>query len=148
MALNFTLKQILTTMADLFKKLVYTGVGLVSLTSEKLQTLVNDLVDQRKLSQEEGQKIVSEFLENTEAKREEFESKLTKIVEDVVETFDFPKNTDMLDLNSRVSALEAKLGFSPEESIVEATPVEAAPKATSKKRTTRKKTAEPEEVKA
>ena len=63
-------------MEDLFKKFLYTSVGLVSSTVEKIQTSVDKLVDEDKLSQDEGKKIVDDLVKNTEAKREEFENKL------------------------------------------------------------------------
>jgi len=124
-------------MADLFKKLLYTSVGFASIASEKLQQTVEELVDKSKLSSEEGKKIVDDFMETTEEKREEFESKLTRIVEDVVDTFDFPKGNLVTELTNRIEALEAKLGLS--EAEAEPAPAKAAKKTTAK-RTTRKTT--------
>lgn len=122
-------------MSDLLKKVLYTSVGFASIATEKLQQTVTELVDQSKLSEDEGKKIVDDFMETTESKKDEFEGKLTKLVEDVVNTFDFPKGNDLDELNTRIASLEEKLG-------VPAT-AEAAPKASRKpatKRTTRKKT--------
>ena len=48
-------------MEDLFKKFVYTGVGLVSLTAEKLQKSIDTLVEEEKISEKEGKKIVNDF---------------------------------------------------------------------------------------
>ena len=71
-------------MEDLFKKFVYTGVGMVSSSLEKFQKSVEKLVDEDKLSQEEGKKLVDDLFKNTESKREEFETKLKKVVEEVM----------------------------------------------------------------
>lgn len=96
-------------MEDLFKKFVYTGVGLVSLTAEKLENSVNKLVEENKISTEEGKKIVDDLMSKTEAKKEEFEDKLKEVTEAVVAKFDFLKKNDYETLVKRVEALEAEV---------------------------------------
>ena len=63
-------------MEDLFKKVMYTGVGLVTTAGEKIQKNIDELVKKGSLSEEEGRKVVNELWENTEAKKDEFEGKL------------------------------------------------------------------------
>ena len=108
-------------MEGLFKKVMYTGIGLVAFATEKIQASVDDLVSQEKISKEEGRKIVEEFLDNTEAKKDEFENKLKALTEDVVSKFNFAKKDNTLtDLVSRIEAIEAKLGITKVEEVVEA----------------------------
>lgn len=122
-------------MEDLFKKFLYTGVGLVSITADKLQESVKKLVDDEKLTQSEGKKIINEVIEKTSKKKDEFENQLRKITEDVVEKFKFAKNSEYDELAARIEALEAKLGLRAEE--VEVPLVKKAP--TRKKASTTKK---------
>lgn len=96
-------------MEDLIKKFVYTGVGLASLTAEKLQKSIDKLVDEEKISEKEGKKIVDEFFQKTESKKKEFESQITKITEEVIKKFDFSKAKEIFELNKRVKALESKV---------------------------------------
>jgi len=96
-------------MEDLFKKFVYTGVGLVSLTAEKLENSINSLVAENKISTEEGKKIVEDLMSKTEAKKDEFEAKLKEVTEGVVAKFDFLKKHDYDALVQRVEALEAEV---------------------------------------
>nr|WP_291725740.1 hypothetical protein [Bernardetia sp.] len=103
--LNFSL------MEDLLKKLVYTGVGVVSLTAEKLQEVVDKLVDERKISADEGKKLVDEFFDTTEEKKKEFEGQLSSIVEKVVRSFKFASNKEVTELTERVKVLEANAGI-------------------------------------
>ena len=97
-------------MEDLFKKFVYTGVGLVSLTSEKLQKSIDTLVAENKISTSEGKKIVDDFFTKTEGKKKEFESQLKKVTEDVVQKIQLPKKKDIDALEKRIAALESKMG--------------------------------------
>jgi len=99
-------------MEDVFKKFLYTGVGLVALTAEKIQKTVDKLVSEDKLTTEEGKKIVDDFVKNTQTKKEEFESQLRNVTEKVIRSFDFATAHEMNELKKRVEKLEAKLNGS------------------------------------
>ncbi len=98
-------------MEDLLKKLVYTGVGVVSMTAEKLQEAVDKMVSERKMSADEGKKLVDEFFDTTEEKKKEFESQLSSIVEKIVRSFKFASNKEMAELTERIKTLEANAGI-------------------------------------
>ena len=110
-------------MEDSFKKFIYTGVGFVAYTAEKIQETVNELVSQDKITEEEGKKIVDDFLSNTEAKKEDFEAKLKGLADEVVGKFNFAnasKGDNFDDLRARIERLEAKLGINVEEEVATA----------------------------
>ncbi|MCK5536105.1 MAG: phasin family protein [Bacteroidales bacterium] len=96
-------------MENFFKKFVYTGVGLVSLTKDKVQKLADELVDDNKLSVTEGKKLVEDFLKNTDNKRIELENQLKDSVEKVVKKFNFASHKEVNDLETRIKELEAAL---------------------------------------
>lgn len=98
---------------ETLKNLVYSGVGLVSITTEKFRELVEQLVDERKLSNEEGKKIMDEFFNSTEDKKEDFENQMTGLIEKVMKTFNFATSSDVTTLEERVKVLEAKKGAAP-----------------------------------
>ena len=68
-------------MENLFRKFVYTGVGFVSLTSERMIKQIEKLVGDGKISESEGQKIVDDFMKNTETKKDELEGQFKSIIE-------------------------------------------------------------------
>lgn len=108
------LSQIEIVMEDLFKKFLYTGVGLVSITAEKLQETVDELVGQGRVSKEEGRKIVGDFVDQVEAKRDEAESKMKEWVDSFTSNLNLPKlatKEDLADLVKRIEALEAHAGI-------------------------------------
>ena len=90
---------------ELLKKVVYTGVGLVSLTAERLQKVVNEMVSDEKISKKEGEKIVDDFLKNTEKKREDIEKQL----KNTIDKFKFASSSKLEELNNRVKILEQLL---------------------------------------
>ena len=95
-------------MEDLFKKVLYTGVGLVAVGAEKLQEAVDKLVGDNKLSVEDGKKIVEDFFKNTEARRQEFEAKIKEATEKVIGSIPMVTKADFDTLVARVTALETK----------------------------------------
>ena len=124
-------------MEDLFKKFLYTGVGLVSLTAEKLQESIDELVGKGKISKDEGKKIIDDFFENAESKKDEFEAKLKDVAENVVSSISFPSAKEFQGLIDRIEALEKKLGIEPAESTKKAT----------KRATSKEKAAKPAKTK-
>ncbi|MCB9235930.1 MAG: hypothetical protein H6581_30060 [Bacteroidia bacterium] len=102
-------------MEDLFKKVLYTGVGLVAVGAEKLQEVVDKLVSDNKISVDEGKKIVEDFFANTEARRAEFESKIKEATENFLGRMPMVSKADFDALVARVSSLESKVGATSEE---------------------------------
>jgi len=94
---------------DLFKKFVYTGVGLVSLTKDRLQKTIDEMVKEDKISENEGEKLVTDFFKNTESKKKELEDQLRKVVDKAVAKFKFANSSKLEELTNRVKVLEQLL---------------------------------------
>ena len=119
-------------MEDLFKKFVYTSVGLVSSSVEKMQKSVEKLVDEDKLSQEEGKKIVDDLFSNTESKAKDWEDKLRNLVEEAMTRMNFATQSQVKELEARIAELEEFHGIHKAEE-------EEAEKPASKKKAPAKK---------
>ncbi|MBN1252002.1 MAG: hypothetical protein JXR51_08535 [Bacteroidales bacterium] len=94
---------------ELFKKFIYTGVGLVSLTKDKLQSTIEKMIKEEKISEKEGKKIIDEFFKNTEAKKQELETQLKSVVDKAITKFNFASSADLEKLKTRVEILEKLL---------------------------------------
>lgn len=95
-------------MENLIKNFIYSGVGLVSITTEKFQSAIENLVSDKKLSSEEGKKIVDEFFKNTEEKKDQFDTQLKEIIEKTLAKFKFISKNDIEALEERLNELEKK----------------------------------------
>ena len=93
----------------LFKKFVYTGVGLVALTKDRLQKTIDEMVKEDKISENEGEKMVTDFFKNTESKKNELEGQLKKVVDKAVSKFKFANSSNLEELTNRVKVLEQLL---------------------------------------
>ncbi len=96
-------------MEDLFKKFLYTGVGIVSTTAETLQKTVDEWIDKGSISKDEGRKIIDDFMAGASDKKEEFEGKLKELADKARTQLDFPTRSEVEALNARIAELEAKL---------------------------------------
>lgn len=116
---------------ELLKNFVYAGVGLASLTTDKVKETVEDLVEKGKISDTEGKKIIEDFFKSTESKKDEFESKLKSLGDNISSKFEFLKGDDneVDALKKKIEELEAKL----------AKATKPAKKASTAKKTTTKK---------
>lgn len=103
-------------MENLIKKFFYTGVGLVSITAERLQKTVDEMVGEGKVTEEEGKKIVGSFIDDVEKRRDEFETNMMETIDKfTANTPEFLKNNFFTDIMDRLSAIEDKLGIEREE---------------------------------
>lgn len=98
-------------MDKLFKKVLYTGIGIFTATTERLQKAIDDLVQRGKLSEEEGMKVVEDVVKNTENKKEEYESRFRRLIDAALDKLNLPQGDTHDKLEKRVKSLEVKLGL-------------------------------------
>ena len=123
-------------MEKLFKKALYTGIGLFTATTERLQKSIDELVQKGKISEEEGKKVVEDVVKNTEHKKEEYESKFRSIIDVAISKLNLPQGDTYDKLEKRIKSLEVKLGLLAKEIEAQKLKDENAsePKKTSKKK--------------
>jgi polyhydroxyalkanoate synthesis regulator phasin len=95
---------------DVIKNFVYAGLGLATMTTDKIKETIDDLVEKGKISDTEGKKIIEDFLNSTEEKRTDFENKLKKTSAKISNTFEFNKKEKEMDqLKERIKDLENEI---------------------------------------
>lgn len=70
-------------MEDLFKKFVNAGVGYIAQGNKKIQSTIEALVKDSKITEQEGKKIVDELLKSGETKRAELEKQFQGLTDKV-----------------------------------------------------------------
>ncbi len=92
---------------SIFKKLLYTGVGIAAITREKVEETVNELIRDKKITSEEGKKIVDDFVKEFTGKKEDFEAQMKGFVEKATKKFRYAKKDDIEELIKKVEELES-----------------------------------------
>ncbi len=96
-------------MSNLIKKTILTGLGVASLTKEKAEKLVEDLIKEGEVSEGEGSKFVKDLLEKAENNRKTMEKQVEKTVHNVLKKINIPSRKDIMGLNSKIEKLDKKL---------------------------------------
>jgi polyhydroxyalkanoate synthesis regulator phasin len=96
-------------MENIFKKFLHTGVGFISIASEKFKNAIDELVKDGKLSEAEGKKRVEEFMSQSEDRKKEFDKEFGNAIENILKNFKFAKKEDLDKLIKRVEYLEELL---------------------------------------
>lgn len=93
-------------MFDLLKKTILTGIGIASMTKDKIEELGKKISKESKLSAEEGKKFVNDLLKQSEKAKENFEAQVQKLVKNALQKLDLPTREDLNRLQKRIKKLE------------------------------------------
>jgi len=95
-------------MADFIKKSMLMGFGLISLTREKAETFIDELIKRGELSEKEGRDAVDELVEKSKEMKKDLSRKVEGIVSDTIKKMNIPTRSEVDDLKRKLAELEAK----------------------------------------
>lgn len=93
-------------MKDILRKTLLIGVGLVSVTREKIEEITDDLIKKGELSEKEGRDLLNEMLEKSREARKDLEARMEQIVADALNRFNIPTRKEIQELKQRIAVLE------------------------------------------
>ena len=93
-------------MFDLLKKIILTGIGIASMTKDKIEELGKKISEESKLSAEEGKRLVQDLLRQSEKAKNHLEAEVQKFVKIALEKLDIPTHEDLNRLEKRIKKLE------------------------------------------
>lgn len=96
-------------MIDLIKKAVLTGVGVASLTKEKVEELAQEITEKTKMSEAEGEKFLEEMLERAEESKTALKTQTDNIVKKVVSKMQFAQVEDIESLKNEIEKLRVEI---------------------------------------
>jgi len=91
---------------NLLKKTALVGIGLISMTKDKIEELGKQIAKEANLSEKEGRKFVDDLLKNSEKTKKNIEAKMEKTVKDILKKMDIPSRGDLQKLETRIKKLE------------------------------------------
>ena len=96
-------------MFDLLKKVTLMGIGITSMTKDKIEELAKEIVGEGKLSEEEGRKLVEGLLKQADEARKDLEDRVEKLVKSALEKLDIPSRGEVEKLEERIKKLETQI---------------------------------------
>ena len=97
------------TMADVLKKGLLAGIGVFSLTKERAEELVDELVKRGEVSKEEKAKVVKELVDKAEARSMELAKKIDIQVKKAVTKMKTSKEEEIQSLTEKIDQLTAQV---------------------------------------
>jgi len=102
-------------MKDFLKSVALTGIGLASITKDKVVELGKKLAEEAKLTEEEGKKFIEELQEKAIDEKNKLEETIKTEIKKALEKLDVPTKADFDDLKARIEELEKMINSNKEE---------------------------------
>jgi polyhydroxyalkanoate synthesis regulator phasin len=94
---------------DIIRKTVMLGLGLLTLSKEKAEGVVDDLIKRGEVASEDKFKAVDSLLKEAEKQEEELSRKMTGSIHKVVADLGLPTKKDMDEVLKALKSIEEKL---------------------------------------
>lgn len=91
-------------MDETIKKAVNLGLGAFVYTKERLEAMVNELVEKGEVGKEEGKELLNKLIEKGEAAGKDIESSVKKFLDEL----ELPSRREFEELKSEVEKLKKK----------------------------------------
>ncbi len=95
-------------MLDILKKTYLAGLGLATLTREKVEELVDELVRRGEVAEKDRPHVVQDLLDRARDEQKKLSSSIQDTVRKVIGELGVPTRKEYRDLVSRVETLESK----------------------------------------
>lgn len=96
-------------MIEIIKKAVLTGIGVASLTREKVEELSKELIDKGKLSEQEGEKFVQDILSRAEESRNAWQNQADQLVKNALDKMQLARAEDIAMLKNEIEKLRDEI---------------------------------------
>ena len=96
----------MSEMSEMLRKMGLFGIGVVSLTQEKLEEFTTEMIKKGDMTREEGKKFVKEVLSEKEKRIKEVEDKINEKVKETIDKSGIVVKSDMEALQRKIEKLE------------------------------------------
>ena len=93
-------------MSDIINKAFLAGFGAVSLSRDKVEGFIDDLIKRGELSQEEKRGMLSELLESVEKRQAELGEFTRKEIRQILKSLDIPSREEISKLKEEIERLK------------------------------------------
>ena len=93
-------------MKELFKNIMYAGLGAAFITKEKLEELQKELIEKGKMSQEEGKQFVDDLLRKSEKAKDQLDLWINRRVEDRIKQLNLATKDEIAELERKIEELQ------------------------------------------
>ena len=96
-------------MDKLFEKGISFGLGLFTMTREKGEQIVEQLIEKGEISRKEASGVLDDLLNRAEKEKKELEKRINSSLEKTLENFNLPTKDEVEELNKKLDEISQKL---------------------------------------
>lgn len=100
-------------MLEFIKKAIFIGAGLASMTAEKIEEAVAEIVRKGELSEKQGRDLVQDLKERSGKARKDLGDRVEKMIEEALQKLKIPSRKEVDELKARIDRLEKEKGGQP-----------------------------------
>ena len=96
-------------MIDLIKKAMFVGIGIASLTKDKIEEIAKEFVEKGKISEQEGKKLVDELLARSDESKEAIRQQVDERIQLAFQKMNIARSSEIEELKQQIKELQAAL---------------------------------------
>jgi len=93
-------------MFEFIKKAIFIGAGLASMTAEKIEEAVEEIVKKGEISEKQGKELIQDLKEKSGKAKKDLGERIDKVVHDTLQKLNIPTRTEVEELRARIDQLE------------------------------------------
>jgi len=93
-------------MLEFVKKAILISAGLASMTAEKIEQAVEEIVNKGELSETQGKEFIRDLKEKSAKAKKEMGERIDKMVDDTLRKLSIPTRKEVEELKARIEELE------------------------------------------
>ena len=94
-------------MKEFMRKSMLFGIGLATLTKEKIEETVEDLIKKGEMTEKEGKETINDLVKKSKEVTDELTDKVEKMVSDALQKLNIPTRDEFLALKDKVEKMES-----------------------------------------
>jgi polyhydroxyalkanoate synthesis regulator phasin len=95
-------------MLDIIKKSIYLGLGFTAVTKEKVENLVDELIEKGQLARGEKPKAVQEILDEIEESKTVLKQKTNAVISETLSSLGYATQKDINEMKEKLDKFEKK----------------------------------------
>jgi polyhydroxyalkanoate synthesis regulator phasin len=96
-------------MIELIKRAAMLGLGVASITKDKVESLAEELIAKGKMSEQEGERFVADVMKRSEESYQSLNKQIEKMIEGAVDKMKLVKTSDLEALKLEVADLRKEI---------------------------------------
>lgn len=96
-------------MGDLFEKLLNLELGILSITSEKVKPIVDELVKKGEMTRGEAKEYIDEIIKKGKENKEKIGEEAKEVIKNYLSEVDIPTREEINELKSEIKELKEKI---------------------------------------